>query len=122
MRRVVELDGMKAVMNYELNRATTEDERKLILDISERDTGYDIESFDRHIEVKSFKTTGNPKLTSHEWESSNRFGDEYWLYVVENAQTKPVITLIQNPYEKFKNTIKTEESIDYRYVIENWKN
>ena len=122
VRRVVELDGMKAVMNYELNRATTEDERKLILDISERDTGYDIESFDRHIEVKSFKTTGNPKLTSHEWESSNRFGDEYWLYVVENTQTQAIITKIQNPYEKFKNTIKTEESIDYRYVIENWKN
>jgi len=122
VRRVVELDGMNAVMKYEMNRATTEDQRKQILDISERDTGYDIESFDRHIEVKSFKTTGNPKLTSHEWESSNRFGDEYWLYVVENTQTKPVITMIQNPYEKFKNTIKTEESIDYRYVIENWKN
>lgn len=121
VRRVVELDGMKAVMNYEMNRATTEDQRKLIVDISERDTGYDVESFDRHIEVKSFKTTGNPKLTSHEWESSHRFGDEYWLYVVENTQTQPMITKIQNPYEKFKNTIKTEESIDYRYVIENWK-
>ena len=122
VRRVVELDGMKAVMNYEMNRATTEDQRKLIVDISERDTGYDVESFDRHIEVKSFKTTGNPKLTSHEWESSHRFGDEYWLYVIENTQTQPMITKIQNPYEKFKNTIKTEESIDYRYVIENWKN
>ena len=121
VRRMVECDGMKAVIDYEKIRADTEEKRKLVQDVSERDTGYDVESYDRRIEVKSFKTTGNPKLTSHEWETSQRFRDEYWLYVVENSENDPKITRIQNPYEKFKDSIKVEEVMDHRYVIENWK-
>jgi len=122
VRRESDLAGMKAVLEHEMKRAVTESQREKIIDISERDTGYDVESFDRCIEVKSFKKSGPAKLTSHEWETSQRIGDEYWLYLVENAQTEPKITEIQNPYEKFKDTVKTEESIEYRYVIENWKN
>ena len=122
VRRESDLAGMNAVMEYEMKRATTDEQKQKIIDISERDTGYDVESFDRCIEVKSFKKSGPAKLTSHEWGTAERMGDEYWLYVVENAQTEPKITEIQNPFKKFKDTVKTEESIEYRYVIENWKN
>lgn len=122
VRRESDLGGMKAVMEYEMKRATTDNQREKIIDISDRDTGYDVESFDRCIEVKSFKKSGPAKLTSHEWGTAERMGDEYWLYVVENSQTEPKITEIKNPFEKFKDTVKTEESIEYRYVIENWKN
>jgi len=121
VRRESDLAGMKVVIEYEMKRATSDDQREKIIDISERDTGYDVESFDRCIEVKSFKKSGPAKLTSHEWGTAERMGDEYWLYVVENAQTEPKITEIQNPYEKFKDSVKTEESIEYRYVIDNWK-
>jgi superfamily II DNA or RNA helicase len=120
IRRETDLAGMDAVMKHEKNRASTEEERKKVIDISDRDTGYDVESWDRCIEVKSFKKSGPAKLTSHEWKTAERLQDDYWLYVVENAQSEPKITIIQNPYEKFKDSVKTEESIEYRYVIDNW--
>jgi superfamily II DNA or RNA helicase len=120
VRRETELAGMDAVMKYEKHRAPTEEKREKVIDISDRDTGYDVESWDRCIEVKSFKKSGPAKLTSHEWKTAERLQDDYWLYVVENAQSEPKITIIQNPYEKFKDSVKTEESIEYRYVIDNW--
>lgn len=120
IRREIEVAGMNAVLEYERKRANIEDRSK-IKDVSERDCGYDIESFDRMIEVKSFKMTGFVKLTSHEWETARRLQDDYWLYVVETAFDNPTIHTIQNPYEQFKNKVKVEEIIDYRYVIEDWK-
>ena len=73
------------------------------------------------IEVKSFKTTGSPKITSHEWETARRIEDGYWLYIVENALDKPKISKFKNPFDIFKDTIRKEEVLEYRYVIENWK-
>lgn len=121
IRREIELAGMQAVLQHEIKRAKTEEDRKKITDVSERDVGYDVESFDRLIEVKSFKTTGSVRLTSHEWETAKRLKDDYWLYVVEHAFVNPTIHTFQNPYEQFKNKVKVEEVIDYRYVIEDWK-
>ena len=112
---------MKDVFEHEMKRASTEEEKKKIIDVSERDTGFDIESFDRCIEVKSFKTTGSPSITSHEWETAQRLKDDYWLYIVENSFDNPKIYTFQNPYERFKDSVKTEEVIDVRYVIDNWK-
>lgn len=108
-------------MAYEEKRAKTDQEKSKIIDVSERDVGYDVESFDRCIEVKSFKTTGSPSITSHEWETARRLKDDYWLYIVENSFDNPTITSIQNPYEKFKDSVRTEEVIDVRYVIDDWK-
>jgi hypothetical protein len=47
--------------------------------------------------------------------------DYYWLYVVENALEQPKIHTIRNPAEKFKNKVKKIPVIDYKYVIEEWK-
>jgi len=122
IRREIELAGMKAVMEYEQKRAKTNEERDQIKDVSERDAGYDIESFNgRCIEVKSFKKTGSPGITSHEWETARRMQDDYWLYIVENALDNPIVYSIQNPYEKFKDSIRKEEEIVNRYFIDNWK-
>jgi superfamily II DNA or RNA helicase len=125
-RRRVELEAMKIVMEYEKKSAQTDEQRNKIRDVSERDTGFDIESYDKYIEVKSFKTTGIPKLTSHEWETANRIKQDYWLYVVEDVfnEQKSLdekITPIQNPYAKLKNTITPVEETTVRYHIENWK-
>jgi hypothetical protein len=121
VRREIELAGMQAVIEYEINRTITEDDRRKIIDVSERDVGFDVESFDRQIEVKSFKTTGAVKLTSHEWETARRLQDDYWLYVVETVFDNPKVYPVQNPHRKFKDVVKLQEVIDYRYVIENWK-
>ena len=53
--------------------------------MSGRDIGYDIKTSDRFIEVKSFEGRANPVITSHEWQTAERYGDRYWLYVVENV-------------------------------------
>ncbi|RLI76670.1 hypothetical protein DRP05_12445 [Archaeoglobales archaeon] len=120
-KRAVELAGMNAVMEYERNRATTEDERSKIKNVSYEFRGYDIESFDKVIEVKSFKTTGVIELTSNEWIVASRLGEYYWLYVVENALENPKITPIQNPVKVFGDVAERVPKVEYRYVVKNWK-
>ena len=121
MKELVDEAGMRAVLEYEMRRAETDEERRQIKDVSKLYKGYDIQSFDRVIEVKSFKETGPVRFTSHEWETAKRMKDVYWLYVVENALTNPNIYTIQNPAEKFEKQVVKVPVIDYKYVIENWK-
>lgn len=121
IRRRIELAGMKAVMEYESKRATNDEQRAKIKDISERFKGYDIESFDRAIEVKSFKTTGSVELTSHEWLIASKVQKDYWLYVVEDALTNPIITLRQDPFNTFRNNVRKVPVVEYRYIIDDWK-
>ena len=115
--------GEAAVIKYEKGKAKTQEERDLVRDVSDRDTGYDVESFGgKCIEVKSFKTTGSPKITSHEWETACRMENDYWLYIVENALSEnPTIHEFKNPFDRFKDSVKKERVIEYRYIIENWK-
>ncbi|RLG37221.1 MAG: hypothetical protein DRN91_06030 [Candidatus Alkanophagales archaeon] len=120
-RRSVELAGMRVVLEYEYKRAKTDEERAKIRDVSHEFRGYDIESFDRVIEVKSFKTTGVIELTSNEWIVASRMGDYYWLYVVECALDDPKITTIQNPVKIFGKVVKKMPVVEYRYIIEDWK-
>jgi len=109
------------VLEYEMRRARTDEERRRIKDVSKLYKGYDVQSFDRVIEVKSFKETGPVRFTSHEWETAKRMKDMYWLYVVENALTNPKIYPIKNPAEKFEKQVVKVPVIDYKYVIEDWK-
>jgi len=118
----VEQAGMSAALKHENARAATDSERNLIADVSFKSCGYDIESFNsRHIEVKSFLTTGDPSMTSNEWDTARRYGNNYWLYVVEHSTTLPKIHTIQNPYSLYKNTIVRHRASTERWVITNWK-
>ena len=124
-RKRTEMAGMRMVIKYEQDAAETDVQRGQVCDVSDRDTGYDIESFDKHIEVKSFKTTGIPKMTSHEWETASRFKEDYWLYVVEDVHDdlkslEQRITRIQNPCVELKDHIITEKETTDKYCIENW--
>lgn len=122
IRTEVDRAGQAAVMEYERNHAKTPEESELVRDVSDRDCGYDVESFGgKCIEVKSFKTTGSPKITSHEWETARRMRDSYWLYIVENAVSDPKITTFKNPFKIFEDTVHAERVVDYRYVINDWK-
>jgi len=42
----------------------------------------------RYIEVKGRAGVGGVALTPNEWIKAQRFGKDYWLYVVENCKTK----------------------------------
>lgn len=119
---VVERLGMDAVMNHERDRASNDSERKLICDVSDRSCGYDIESFDgRHIEVKSFSNTGDPSLTSHEWDTARRYGKDYWLYIVENTTTSPIVHERPDPYNLYKDSAEHHTARSARWVITRWK-
>jgi DNA-binding PadR family transcriptional regulator len=69
--------------------------------------GYDIESCDlegnvRYIEVKSLQgkwDSGNVYITQKQFEVAQKLGENYWLYVVEEAQSKEqfYIYQISNP-------------------------
>ncbi|MFQ3611985.1 MAG: helicase-related protein, partial [Fimbriimonadales bacterium] len=92
----IEAVGMQVAMEYERRRGAEP------VDVSQENRGYDIRSTEpngteRYIEVKARATTGAIVLTHNEWLMAQRFGEDYWLYVVEHAATEPQLYLIQNP-------------------------
>ncbi len=118
-KREVELAGMKAVMKYEIMNG------RIPRDVSQLNLGYDIESYDprtgetRYIEVKSFKTTGVPELTEHEYEVARTLASKYWLYIVKNALTNPRIRIVRDPAHTAMIIKVSRESYRIVKVIEN---
>jgi superfamily II DNA or RNA helicase len=51
----------------------------------------------RFIEVKGRAAVGEIALTANEYKTAQRLGDDYWLYVVFNCASQPIVTTIQNP-------------------------
>ncbi|MDI6892286.1 MAG: helicase-related protein [Actinomycetota bacterium] len=113
----IEEIGMKVAMEFERK------EGRIPEDVSSVNLGYDIRSGKedaeiRYIEVKARAGTGAIALTPNEWLMANRLGEEYWLYVVENAAQQPELYLIQSPAEKLKPNEKVEI---VRYIVKDWK-
>lgn len=114
----IEKIGMRVAMEYE-----KKNERKP-KDVSRQNLGFDIKSRKkkngeiRYIEVKARAKTGSLVLTPNEWLMAERLSNEYWLYVVENAATKPKLHIIQNPRVNLK---VYEEKEIIRYIVKNWK-
>ncbi len=115
----IEEIGMRIAMEFELSQGREPE------DVSLQNLGFDIKSKAkdgsfRYIEVKTRAREGKIALTPNEWLMANRLGDEYWLYVVVNAATKPELYIIQNPASK----LKPNEEVDIvRYIVdkESWK-
>ncbi len=113
----IESIGMRISMEYERNQGRFPE------DISSENLGYDIRSRDqndnyRYIEVKARAQDGPVALTPNEWFMAKRLGNDYWLYIVTNAATKPNLYLIQDPAAK----LKPDEEIDVvRYIVQDWK-
>ena len=119
-----DLAGMAIVIERERRRAKTDAERLQVRDISGRDKGYDIETADRSIELKSFEGYPEPRLSSHEWDVARRFGKRYWLYVVENVHaTDYRITEIQDPYNALTDIVVKEQVTTSKYRVDwaKWK-
>jgi superfamily II DNA or RNA helicase len=114
----IEAVGMQTAMEYERAHG------RMPEDVSMHNLGYDIRSAGtsgevRYIEVKARATTGAIVLTPNEWLMAQRLGAEYWLYVVENAASAPVLHTLQNPAA----TLRPDEEVAIvRYVIKDWKN
>ena len=91
----IEKIGMEISMEYEEKKGRKPE------DVSKENIGFDIRSKGkeeiRYIEVKARKEEGNVALTPNEWFKAKRFKEKYWLYVVVNAATNPVLFLVNNP-------------------------
>ena len=113
----VERVGMEVAMAHERK------EGRRVEDVSALNLGYDLRSEGaegdvRYIEVKARARTGPIALTPNEWLMAHRLGDEYWLYIVENAAQNPTLHRIRNP----ASVLQAEQRVEVvRYVIHDWK-
>ena len=115
----VERIGMKVAMSFEADNGRTPK------DVSAENLGFDIRSADtdnnvRYIEVKSRAETGAVALTQNEWFKARRFREEYWLYIVVNAATNPILYTIINPAENL-NVQEKVEVVRFLVPLEEWK-
>ena len=51
----------------------------------------------RFIEVKGRAGVGEVALSSNEYRTAQRLGDDYWLYVVFDCGAEPKLNAVQNP-------------------------
>ncbi len=114
----IEAIGMQIAMEYERSQSREPE------DVSKENLGFDIRSKGqdgiRYIEVKSRANEGDVALTQNEWFKAKRFKNDYWLYIVTNAGTSPILNIIQNPAE---NLIPAERVEVVRFLISaaEWK-
>jgi hypothetical protein len=92
----VEAIAIEFVKRYEIAQG-----RKPV-SVEEENCGWDITSLfngqtDRYIEVKGRAGVGGVALTPNEWIKAQRFGADYWLYVVVNCKTNSELYLVQDP-------------------------
>jgi superfamily II DNA or RNA helicase len=109
----VEAIAINFVKTYEIEQG-----RKPV-SVEEENCGWDITSLvggqtDRYIEVKGRGSVGGVVLTPNEWIKAQRFGKDYWLYVVVNCKTEPELFLIQDPASKL---VPRDEVKVVRYVV-----
>jgi len=95
----VEKMAVEVVMQYEA------DQGRKPVSVEEENCGWDVTSLHggqvaRYIEVKGRAGDGGVALTPNEWIKAQRFGQDYWSYVVVHCKTNPQLYLIQDPASK----------------------
>ena len=108
----VERIGMEVAMEYKRQRGRVPE------DVTKENFGFDIRS---RIEVKARAGEGDVALTPNEWFKARRFKEQYWLYVVANAATNPMLYIINNPAENLKPQEKVEV-VRFVVPVKEWKN
>ena len=93
--------------------------------VEEENCGWDLTSLlggkvARSIEVKGRAGVGDVALTPDEWIKAQRFGKQYWLYVVVNCKTRPESHLIQDPASKL-NPKEEVSVVRYMISLNDWK-
>ena len=115
---VVEMAAMVAVMEYEMAQGREP------TDVSRLGVGYDIKSEGpdqrvRYIEVKGHGTTGGVMLYYTEWLMAHRMREEFFIYEVNHATTKPEIWITQDPVGK--GIEPTERVVEYHITADQMK-
>ncbi|HWE00892.1 MAG TPA: helicase-related protein [Tepidisphaeraceae bacterium] len=87
--------------------------------VEEENCGWDISSLKagqvvRYIEVKGRSCVGGVALTPNEWIKAQRFGKDYWLYIVTDCKTNPQLHLVQDPATRLS---PKEEMSVVRYMV-----
>ena len=117
----IERIGMEIAIEYEKEHGRVPE------DVSKENLGFDIRSIDkrigetRYIEVKARAGEGEVALTPNEWFKAKRFKEQYFLYVVSNAATKPIISIIRNPAKNLAPEKKVE-IVRFIVPVDEWKN
>ena len=106
-KTAVEIAAMNVVTAYERSAGRTP------ADVSHKGVGYDIRSAGpdgevRYIEVKGHTTTGDVTLYYTEWQMAHRMREEFFIYDVRHAVTKPELWITQDPVGK---GIEPEEKV-----------
>jgi SNF2 family DNA or RNA helicase len=108
--RNIEAIAIRVARNFELDRYNAR-----VIDVSAPNLakGYDLESHRANgeivaIEVKGRATRGTVQLTENEWPTAINVRDRYWLYVVVDCATNPVLYRVQDP--AFKLAVKSRQS------------
>jgi len=108
----IERIGMDITMQYEQNQGRNPE------DVASQNLGFDVRSTEkngekRYIEVKARAEVGAVSLTQNEWFKAKRFQNDYHLYVVLKAASKPELWRIQNPAA----VLNPDEHVEVRYII-----
>lgn len=105
--------AIELVIAYEQRRSRT---AKDVHDV--KNLGYDVESTDRYIEIKAFKSdAGQLSLEPSQWEAAERYRERFYIYIVSNllkGQT-PRLRVIRNPYEY------VEVYVPGKRIAKNWE-
>jgi hypothetical protein len=99
----IEKIAVRVAMEYERARGwvveSVENENKGydLLSKKPHPTEPDVFIAARFIEVKGRAAVGEVGLTSNEYRTSQRLGEDYWLYVVFDCAASPSLKAIQDP-------------------------
>jgi hypothetical protein len=111
----IEAIAVRVARNFEVDRF-----RASVLDVSSPALarGYDLESYRPDtppicIEVKGRAGRGSVQLTENEWPTAANVRDRYWLYVVVDCATNPVLYRVQDP--AFKLAVKSRQSFSINF-------
>ena len=117
-------DEVEAVAVEVTNKHELSQGRKPV-SVEKDNCGWDITSLKdgqvvRYIEVKGRATDGDVCLTANEWIKAQRFGKDYWLYIVTHCKSEPKLHMIQDPASKL---CPKEEVKIVRYMVggKDWK-
>ena len=112
----IEAIAVRVARNFEVDRY-----RARVLDVSSPSLarGYDLESYRPDqppicIEVKGRAGRGSVHLTENEWPTAANVRERYWIYVVVDCATNPVLYRVQDP--AFKLAVKSRQSFTVNFT------
>jgi hypothetical protein len=107
--------SMRIVKKYEKREGGS------VKDVSRENRGYDVESRRknqvRFIEVKSRVPGGSVELTRNEYQTAQRLGRDYYLYVVTGVKALPQLYEIKNPLSR----CKANKIVIPSWTIDDWQ-